>query len=65
MHRDLGSQADAINSFLCGHFNYYGLPGNRQRLQALHYLIELLVLDQTSKKLLKTTYIVVIYVCGD
>lgn len=40
MHRDLGSQVDAINSFLAGHFNYYGLPGNRQRLQALHYLVE-------------------------
>lgn len=35
MHRNLEEQAKAINRFLAGHFNYYGLPGNSRRLVAM------------------------------
>jgi len=35
MHRNLEEQAKAINQFLVGHFNYYGLPGNSRKLVAL------------------------------
>lgn len=35
MHRTLEEQAEAINTLLAGHFNYYGLPGNSRKLTAL------------------------------
>jgi hypothetical protein len=37
MHWDLKSQAVRINAMLRGHFNYYGLAGNSNRLQNFWY----------------------------
>lgn len=39
MHADLATQAHNINRFLRGHFNYYGMPGNIEKIAALHYLV--------------------------
>jgi RNA-directed DNA polymerase len=33
-HQPVETQARAINQILCGHFNYYGLAGNAQKLQS-------------------------------
>ena len=34
MHQPVEQQARAINQILHGHFNYYGLAGNAQKLHA-------------------------------
>jgi RNA-directed DNA polymerase len=37
MHSPIPVQATAINSFLCGHYNYYGIAGNTEKLQGIWY----------------------------
>jgi len=37
MHWDLKQQAERINAILRGHFNYYGLAGNTDRIQKFCY----------------------------
>lgn len=37
MHKEIREQAKAINSVLTGHYNYYGIAGNIERLQCFYY----------------------------
>jgi group II intron reverse transcriptase/maturase len=37
MHWPLEKQAQRINSTLVGHYNYYGIAGNSQRIGSFHY----------------------------
>ena len=40
MHREIKEQVESINSFLVGHYNYYGLAGNIRKMQDLwHYTL--------------------------
>ena len=42
MHEGVADQRKAINAVLRGHYNYYGMPGNGQRLAAfLYYTVSL------------------------
>jgi len=37
MHKEPREQVKAINAILTGHYNYYGLAGNIERLQSFYY----------------------------
>ncbi len=38
MHWSIEAQAKRLNSIMRGHYTYYGLPGNQERLKSLHHL---------------------------
>lgn len=40
MHAEVGVQAKVINSMLVGHFNYYGIAGNRTKLQNFWHFVK-------------------------
>lgn len=39
-HWAIKDQADKINEMLRGHYNYYGMGGNRKSLLRVYYIVE-------------------------